>query len=253
MIEFLNNIDSQIFLFFNGMHLPFLDRFMVLFTGRFIWIPMYATILLLLIRHSGPRKAWLYAFGIGLAILLTDQLCASYIRPVIERLRPSNPANPLSEFTLIVNNYRGGPYGFPSCHSANSFALATFIAVLFRRRGLSAFIFGWAVLNSYTRLYLGVHYPGDLLVGAVIGSAIGYILCRICVGADRHFFSDRTSAEDARSASADNGLSRPLITIPYGFEWAGIGRRNTIGITAGDVLIGVGSITAMCIILVSLV
>mgnify|MGYP000785515618 CR=1 FL=1 len=91
MIDFLNEIDTSVFLFFNGMHAPFLDRFMTLFTGRFIWIPMYATILLQLIRHSDMKRAWIYALGIGLAILLTDQLCASYIRPFFERLRPSNP------------------------------------------------------------------------------------------------------------------------------------------------------------------
>lgn len=250
MIDFLNEIDAAVLLFFNGMHAPFLDRFMVLFTGRFIWIPMYATIFLLLVRHSGMKRAWVYALGIGLAILLTDQLCASYIRPVIERLRPSNPSNPLSEFVLVVNNYRGGPYGFPSCHSANSFALATFMAQLFRRRRLTVFIFGWAVLNSYTRLYLGVHYPGDLLVGAVIGSAFGYVCCRLSEMADRMFFPEE-SAAGASGKHLEGGLSRPLVSVPYGFEWAGMG-RNTIDITAGDVLIGVGSLTAMFIIIASL-
>ena len=251
MIDFLNEIDTAVFLFFNGMHAPFLDRFMVLFTGRFIWIPMYATIFILLVRHCGMRRAWIYALGIGLAILFTDQLCAAHIRPVIERLRPSNLANPLSELTIVVNNYRGGPYGFPSCHSANSFALATFMAFLFLRRRLTAFIFGWAVLNSYTRLYLGVHYPGDLLVGAVIGSAIGYMCCRVSIAAERTLFRSAQHMDSGRPGE-ERGLGRPIASVPYGFEWAGIG-RNSIDITAGDLLIGVGSLTAMCIVLASLI
>lgn len=86
---------------------------------------------------------------------------------------PSNPANPLSEMVHIVGGYRGGSYGFPSCHAANSFALASFLILLFANRKLSLFIFAWAVLNSYSRVYLGVHYPGDLLVGAIIGTAAG--------------------------------------------------------------------------------
>lgn len=94
-------------------------------------------------------------------------------RPSVCRLRPSNPENPLSEMVHIVGGYRGGSYGFPSCHAANSFALASFLTLLFANRKLSLFIFAWAVLNSYSRVYLGVHYPGDLLVGAIIGTAAG--------------------------------------------------------------------------------
>ena len=99
--------------------------------------------------------------------------CATLIRPEVCRLRPSNPENPLSEMVHIVGGYRGGSYGFPSCHAANSFALASFLTLLFANRKLSLFIFAWAVLNSYSRVYLGVHYPGDLLVGAIIGTAAG--------------------------------------------------------------------------------
>lgn len=99
--------------------------------------------------------------------------CATLIRPEVCRLRPSNPENPLSEMVHIVGGYRGGSYGFPSCHAANSFALASFLTLLFANRKLSLFIFAWAVLNSYSRVYLGVHYPGDLLVGAIIGTAVG--------------------------------------------------------------------------------
>ena len=126
---------------------------------------------------------------------------------------------------LLVNNYRGGPYGFPSCHSANSFALATFLTFLTRRRKLAIFIFGWAILNSYTRLYLGVHYPGDLIVGAIIGSLIGWACCRLSIYVDKNF-----AGNAAHSGSKDADFNRPLVTIPYGAEWAGLG-RNTIAIT----------------------
>ncbi len=242
MLDFLNQIDTSVFLFFNGMHAPFFDRFMMLFTGRFIWIPMYAAILLVLLRTHGYKSAGIYVLGIALAITLTDQTCATYIRPIVERMRPSNLENPLSALTIVVDDYRGGDYGFPSCHSANSFALATFIALMFPRRKMVMFIFGWALLNSYTRLYLGVHYPGDLLVGAVIGSGFGFLCYRLARLLDNRHIAD-TSLER---------LHRPLFNIPVEMEWANVGRAS-IPVTVGDILIAVGAGTAFYILAASVI
>lgn len=105
-----------------------------------------------------------------------DQVGATVIRPVVCRLRPANLENPISEFVQIVNGYRGGRYGFPSCHAANTFGLAFFLFYLFRNRALNWFIMLWAVVTCYSRSYLGVHYPGDLLVGAFVGF-VGASLC----------------------------------------------------------------------------
>lgn len=175
MLDFLIDIDTQIFLFFNSLHLSFFDHFMKLFTGRFIWAPMYATILYILFRRFGWKVALCYTIAIPLVITCADQLCATIIRPWVERLRPTHIENPLSAFVHIVDGYRGGKYGFPSCHAANSFALASFLSLLFAKRRFTIFIFIWALINSYSRLYLGVHYPGDLLIGGAIGCLIGFI------------------------------------------------------------------------------
>lgn len=179
MIEFLNNFDTTIFLAVNGAHSPFFDSFMTMFTGRFIWIPMYAMVAWILYRNCPARSATIYLVALVAAIFLTDQTCATVIRPAVERMRPSNIENTLSQFTYIVDGYRGGSYGFPSCHAANSFALTVFIALFVRRRGFTLFIVSWALLNSYSRLYLGVHYPGDLLAGAIVGSLFGLICYRL--------------------------------------------------------------------------
>lgn len=169
MINELANIDQTIFLFLNGMHNTLGDYFMSVFTGKWIWVPMYAAILYVLLRNFNWKVVLCCLVAITLTITFADQVCATFIRPVVERLRPSNPDNPISDLVHIVNGRRGGSYGFPSCHASNSFGLAFFLIFLFRQRRLSLFICLWAALNCYTRIYLGLHYPGDLLVGAIVG------------------------------------------------------------------------------------
>lgn len=175
MIETLQQLDQNILLFFNGMHNEFFDNFMYAFSGKFIWIPMYASILFVMFKRFSMRQVLMLALGIALTITLADQICATVIRPVFERMRPSNTANPLSALIHIVNDYRGGRYGFPSCHASNSFALAVYASLMLRHRSFTWFIFGWAIINCYSRMYLGVHYPGDLLVGGIIGAASGFV------------------------------------------------------------------------------
>lgn len=205
MLDTLIDLDSQLLLFLNSFHTPFLDRFMMLFTGRFIWAPMYALILLLFFKKYNPLRAGVFVVMLVAAIALTDQTCATVLRPIFERLRPSNLNNPLSEFVTVVDGYRGGRYGFPSCHAANSFALAIFLSLVVRRRGFTLVIFGWAMLNSYSRMYLGVHYPGDILVGATIvrstaSSAIVWRSSQPCALSSATTLTTATrSSSDARS------------------------------------------------------
>ena len=172
-MNFLIDIDTNIFLFLNSLHSPFADRIMQLISERFIWIPMYAALLLVVIRNYGWRKAALIIVGVAAAVALADQTCATFIRPAVQRLRPSNPDNPLSALVHIVDGYRGGCYGFPSCHAANTFALLGMLTPLVRERRFTITMAAWALLNCYSRIHLGVHYPGDLIAGAAIGLLCG--------------------------------------------------------------------------------
>ncbi|MDR0892351.1 MAG: phosphatase PAP2 family protein [Mediterranea sp.] len=178
-VDTLSGIDTNMLLALNGVHASFWDYFMSAFTQKFIWIPMYAAILYVLLLNFHWKAVICYVIAIALIITFADQLCAHVIRPLVMRLRPSNTNCPIAHLVHIVGGYRGGAYGFPSSHAGNSFGLALFVAYLFRKHLLVFFIFFWALVNCYTRIYLGVHYPGDLLVGLLIGAFFGWLFTYI--------------------------------------------------------------------------
>lgn len=175
MLELINEIDGQMLMAVNSLHTPFLDGFMKACTGRWIWVPMYVFLAWYLVKQQGWRNGVACIVAIGLAVAISDQTCATFIRPMVERLRPTHSPDAMFAAIQIVDGYRGGMYGFPSCHAANSAALAAFFMFLGPRTPVSLMLVGWALLNCYTRMYLGVHFPGDLAVGAVIGTAAAWL------------------------------------------------------------------------------
>lgn len=183
MMDFLISIDRTLLFAINDMHTAYMDNFMMLFSGRWVWIPMYAAIFAAVLWRYGWRRGILLSLAVGLAVAIADQTCASLLRPMAERLRPANLENPLSSMVHIVDGYRGGRYGFPSCHAANTFVLAAAVAILLRRCGVVAFVYAWALMTCYSRIYLGVHYPGDIIVGAIVGTGSA-LLCVLVV---RHY------------------------------------------------------------------
>lgn len=174
MIDYLLELNNRILLAINGAHTGFLDTFMMIATNRWTWIPLYMAAFVYLIYRYGWLRAVSVLAVIGITITIVDQLCGSLIRDSLQILRPSNPDNPLSAQIQLVDGYRGGRYGFPSCHAANCTALMMVLGTVIRRRWTWLVLTAYVLLNCYSRLYLGVHYPSDILAGAALGAAIGY-------------------------------------------------------------------------------
>ncbi len=173
-IELLNNFDLQILLFFNGSGDSFFDPFMRMATNRWTWIPFYLACYAFMVMKVGWKKATLILIAAAAAVGLADFFCNTVLRKNICRMRPTNLDNPHHVYVNIVDGYRAGKYGFPSCHAANTVALATLLTLLFRNVWFRTTLWLYAALNCYSRLYLGVHYPGDIFVGAIIGALIGW-------------------------------------------------------------------------------
>jgi undecaprenyl-diphosphatase len=176
-MERLLELDRDAFLFLNDLHTPWLDAVMPWITRTESWIPLYIVLLYLVIREF-RKDSWAVLIGIALTILFADQVTSQLMKPYFERLRPSHDPS-LEGLVHIVNGYRGGMYGFASGHAANTFGVATFlVGALYRYRWMS-WLFLWAGLMTYSRIYLGVHYPGDVIVGAMIGITGALLMLRL--------------------------------------------------------------------------
>lgn len=163
-------LDHKIFLFLNSLHSPFFDPVMWFLSLRSVWAPLYLAIIWMVYRKYGKR-AWIPLMLVPVLVLIDDQ-GSTLLKNLIERPRPCRePA--LAGMVHTVNGYCAGMFGFVSGHAANSFGIASFIAPLLKKRWFSWSIFIWAALVSYSRIYLGVHYPGDILGGALLGILAG--------------------------------------------------------------------------------
>lgn len=175
-------LDRTIFLFLNSLHTPLLDRVMWVLSMRSVWIPFYVLIIWLLASIYGKR-VWIPLVLVPVLVLLTDQ-GSNLLKNLVERPRPCHePA--LAGMVHTVKGYCGGMYGFVSGHAANTFGLAAFTIPLLRRRWFTLTVIIWATAVSYSRIYLGVHYPGDILGGTLLGLVSGSVLARTAIKLDK--------------------------------------------------------------------
>lgn len=168
--------DQQILLFLHGLSSPFLDTLMAGATEKYNWIPLYLLLLYILYKNFGWQA--LYSIiAVVLLITLSDQITSSFMKPFFQRYRPCHDPE-IGHLIRIVTKC-GGSYGFVSSHAANSMALSTFFWLIFKEKyRWIIWIFIWPLLFSYSRMYLGVHYPLDILGGTLVGILLGYLVFR---------------------------------------------------------------------------
>jgi len=179
----LENLDQQLFLFINSMNSPFWDKVMYAISGKIIWAPLYIAILIY-IGIQYKKKFLVIIPFIILAVALTDQSSVHLFKNVFERLRPCHEPS-LEGMVHLVKGRCGGLYGFVSSHAANSFNVALISLMFIKIRWFSVSIIAWAAIVGYSRIYLGVHYPGDVLCGSLLGAFIGWGVYKLYEFTDR--------------------------------------------------------------------
>lgn len=173
-------LDRTLTLMLNGSHSLLVDGMAWTATQTTTWLPLAVVLLYVVIRNNELGGALRIIIGIALSILVADQVASSVFKPLVARFRPTNDPQ-IMYLVDVVRGYRGGQYGFFSSHAANTFAVATFVSLAVRSRSMAAALFSWALLNCWSRVYLGVHYVGDLTVGAIWGALTGYAFYRLLV------------------------------------------------------------------------
>ncbi len=220
MLDHLLSLDQRLTLLLNGSQSLYWDTFFMTATSTVVWLPLIAVLLYVLIRNHATHNALLVVLFTGLAVLLADQLASGICKPYFERLRPAR--EPAIMYAIkVVDGYRGGLYGFFSSHAANTFAVATFLTLLIRHLRLSIVLYLWALLNTWTRVYLGVHYVGDLLVGMVWGITVGFVtywmLIKVTKHKRNHLISSTYTVTGYRVADADLLYAGFVLTFLYLF------------------------------------
>ncbi len=172
ILSWLLEIDRELFLFINSHHDVFWDNVMWLVSQKWFWLPLYLFFVIELLRNY-PQK-WLILTVIGLIVVgLADFTSVHLFKETFRRLRPCHEPS-LIGFVHIVRGHCGGLYGFISSHASNVFAISMYLWLLIKKRWFGIMLLSWSLLVIYSRVYLGVHYPLDVLCGALWGSFLGW-------------------------------------------------------------------------------
>lgn len=186
-IQQLIEADKELLLALNGSSSLFWDGFMWTVSGTKIWIPVGAMLLYIIFKNTKFTQGLLVLVMLALTVTLADQFSSGLCKPLFMRYRPAQDPE-IMYLVDVVNGYRGGTYGFISSHAANTFAVATFVSLLICNRWMTLIMYIWALIPSFSRIYLGVHYPGDIVCGAIAGCVIALLVYRLYAFIRKKYF-----------------------------------------------------------------
>ena len=221
-IDSLIATDKQLLLAFNGSDSLFLDGLVKTLTTASTWIPLYLALFWMVMKNNDKFwKVLLILAGAGFCLLVAGSVDDLLVKPGVARWRPSRDGE-IGWLVDVVNGYRGGKYGFFSAHASNTFSIAVFFTLLIRSRALSVALILWSLLNCWTRLYLGVHYPGDILCGLLWGTLTGttawllwrHITLRL-TGEANTFVSTQYTSTGYQHTDADAVITVLVFTLLY--------------------------------------
>ena len=215
MNSFIDKIlpfERDLFLALNGSGSAFWDNAMWTFTSIVAWVPILLFVFYIAFRNKMFKEGFLVLISIVLVIFLSVYLSASFFKPFFKRFRPTHHPD-FKDIVNIVNSFRGGQYGFISGHATNSFGIAMFISLLFKNKYVTSSIFFWALLNSYSRIYLGVHFISDIVAGLFFGSLIGLLVYEIYAWIRVGFFKASTIEKRKSIYSKKEGNTLAIVII----------------------------------------
>lgn len=186
-LEKLVDVERDLFFALNGSDSVFLDNVMWCYSNVIAWIPLFLFLIYTIFYKTPRREAILIVVFIVLLFVACDQISSSVFKPFFHRYRPTHHPD-FENLVDIVNGYRGGQFGFISGHATNSFGLAVFLSLVFRNRWVTLSTLLWAIINAYSRIYLGVHFISDILAGAIVGTLIAVLLYEFYVWCRHKFF-----------------------------------------------------------------
>ena len=172
-MEELIHLDKELLLWLNGSDSLFMDSLMMTLTNAKTWIPLYLSLFYVVLKSNATVKDILLVLAAaGACVLLAGTIDDTIVKPLVARWRPGH--DPEIGMLVDTDGYRGGKYGFFSAHASNTFSIAVFFSLLMRQRLFTVFMVSYSLINCYTRMYLGVHYPGDITVGLLWGGLVGW-------------------------------------------------------------------------------